>query len=45
MQIWASMAHEDGPQSKTIKLTQDEDMKGDKTIDNGRSVASSKGRT
>ena len=39
------MAHNDAPHSKTIKLTREEDMNGEKTIDNGRSVADTKGES
>ena len=38
------MSHLDAPQSKRIKLTQDEDTKRENAIDNGRSVANSKGK-
>ena len=39
------MSHLDAPQSKRIKLTQDEDTKRENAIDNGRTVANSKGKT
>ena len=39
------MAHKDAPELKTIKLTQEEDTKREATIDDGRSVADSNGKT
>ena len=39
------MAHNDAPHSKTIKLTREENTNGEKTIDNGRSVADTKGES
>ena len=37
------MSHNDAPGSKRIKLTQEEDSKRETPIDNGHSVANSKG--
>ena len=39
------MAHNDGPLSKTIKLTQEEAIKVQKFIENESLVAGSKGKT
>ena len=38
------MSHNDAPGSKRIKLTQEEDSKRETPIDNGHSVANSKGK-
>ena len=39
------MANKDAPECKRIKLTQEEDTKREATIDDGRSVADSNGKT
>jgi len=38
------MSDNDAPESKRIKLTQEEDSKRENPIDNGHSVADSKGK-
>ena len=39
------MSHNDSPESKRIKLTQEEDTKRENTIDNGSSMVDSRGKT
>ena len=39
------MSHNDAPESKKIKSTQEEDTKRDNIIDDGRSMADSRGKT
>ena len=38
------MSHTDAPESKRIKLTQEEDTKRDNIIHDGRSMADSRGK-